>query len=211
MSKIPKLIHYVWLGPDMPALQWACLSSWRKHCPDYEIVKWDESNIPNNHFVKNLIKKKHYAFASDYIRLHVLSEFGGVYLDTDIELIKNIDSVLDNSVFVCEESPGRLSNGVSGCVAGTGFFRQCMNYMIESFERRKIILYSPEVTTNVYKLYPEEVRVYEQSVFFPYNPYTSEIKNLMIKDINESTLGVHHFAKTWRLSYFERLKRYLNR
>jgi hypothetical protein len=94
---LPKKIHYVWLGrqPLQPLSQ-RCLASWRKYLPDWEIKKWDESNSPMNHpFVAKMMNRGLYAFASDYIRLHALMEEGGLYLDTDVELLCSPDSILE--------------------------------------------------------------------------------------------------------------------
>jgi Glycosyltransferase sugar-binding region containing DXD motif len=88
---IPKIIHYVWLGPKpLDALGQACLASWRRHLPGWEIRRWDESNSPVGHpFVQNMIKRGRFAFASDYVRLHALVGQGGLYMDTDCELLRD--------------------------------------------------------------------------------------------------------------------------
>lgn len=193
----------------MPALQNACLDSWRRFCPEYEIIKWDESNIPHNELINYLLRKKYYAFVSDYVRLCALYEYGGIYLDTDVELIASLNPVLNNDAFLCEESPGRPTNAVAGSIKAHNFFLECKNHMLEAFMNKKIILYSPEVTTRVYNKNPTNIFVYPSSYFYPYNPYASEIKNFMVRDIKSETIGVHHYAKSWRISYYERIKRML--
>ena len=94
---VVKKIHYCWLGgkPLPPSVQ-SCLKSWKRFCPDYEIIRWDESSFPVDEYswVQAAIKEKRYAFAADFIRLKVLYEYGGVYMDVDVELIKPIDSYL---------------------------------------------------------------------------------------------------------------------
>jgi len=96
---IPKIIHYVWLGgKPMSSLGERCLASWKKHLPGWEIKRWDESNSPmSQSFVAKMMNEGKFAFASDYIRLHALLEFGGVYLDTDMELIGDIVPLLRKS------------------------------------------------------------------------------------------------------------------
>ena len=87
---IPKIIHYVWLGGGpLNPLGERCLASWKKHLPGWEIRRWDESNSPMEHpFIQTMLARGRLAFASDLIRLHVLLESGGLYLDTDVELHK---------------------------------------------------------------------------------------------------------------------------
>jgi len=93
---IPKIVHYVWLGgKPLSALGERCLASWQKQLPGWKIRKWEESNSPTEHpFVKTMMKEGKFAFASDYIRLHALAEMGGVYFDTDMELLGDIRPIL---------------------------------------------------------------------------------------------------------------------
>ena len=94
---IPKVVHYVWLGgKPLSPLGERCLTSWRKHLPGWEIRRWDETNSPVDHpFVKKMLAEKKYAFASDYVRLHVLVEEGGLYMDTDMELTGDVSPLLE--------------------------------------------------------------------------------------------------------------------
>ena len=94
---IPKVVHYVWLGgKPLSPLGERCLASWRKHLPGWEIRRWDETNSPVDHpFVKKMLAEKKYAFASDYVRLHVLLEEGGLYMDTDMELTGDVSLLLE--------------------------------------------------------------------------------------------------------------------
>lgn len=110
---IPKIIHYVWLGgKPLPKLTEACIKSWEKYCPGFEIKRWDETNLNLNkyQFVKDALEKKKYAFASDVLRTEVLYENGGVYLDVDVELIKPIDELLEKYKFVCGFETSNLIN-----------------------------------------------------------------------------------------------------
>ena len=95
---IPKTIHYCWFGrgPKSPLIL-QCIESWKKYCPDYQIIEWNETNfdIEQNQYVKEAYEKKKWAFVSDYVRLVALYKMGGVYLDTDCELLQNIDSFLE--------------------------------------------------------------------------------------------------------------------
>jgi len=99
---IPKKIHYVWLGrKSMTKLEQKCLDSWKKFCPDYEIVRWDENNfnVEQNLYCKQAYEAKKYAFVSDYIRIYVVYNEGGIYLDSDVCLFQNFDDFLKNEYF----------------------------------------------------------------------------------------------------------------
>lgn len=94
---IPKIIHYCWFGGNpLPELAVKCIESWKKYCPDYEIKRWDESNFDLKccDYVKEAYQAKKWAFVSDYVRFKVLYDEGGLYFDTDVELIKPIDDIL---------------------------------------------------------------------------------------------------------------------
>lgn len=100
---IPKIIHYCWFGGNpLPELAVKCVESWKKYCPDYEIKRWDESNFNLNccDYVKEAYQAKKWAFVSDYVRFKVLYDEGGLYFDTDVELIKPIDDILARGPFM---------------------------------------------------------------------------------------------------------------
>ena len=105
---IPKIIHYCWFGRgEMPKLARKCLESWKKYCSDYEIMEWNEDNfdIDSNEYIKEAYAKKKFAFVSDYVRLYALYKYGGIYMDTDVEVLNNFDSILhDQCVFGFEEA-----------------------------------------------------------------------------------------------------------
>lgn len=94
---IPKTIHYIWFGGNpLTPLAERCIASWREFCPDYEIVRWDESNFDggNNRYFQEALTAKKWAFASDYARLKILVENGGFYMDTDVQVLKPLDRFL---------------------------------------------------------------------------------------------------------------------
>ena len=96
---IPKIIHYCWFGggPINPESR-KCIESWKKYCPDYKIIEWNEQNfeISQNRYAQQAYEAKKYAFVSDYVRLAVLYEYGGIYLDTDVELVRPLDELLEH-------------------------------------------------------------------------------------------------------------------
>ena len=100
---IPKIIHYCWFGggPISPENR-KCMESWKKYCPDYKIIEWNEQNfdISKNRYAQQAYEAKRYAFVSDYVRLAVLYEYGGIYLDTDVELVRPLDELLEHKGFI---------------------------------------------------------------------------------------------------------------
>lgn len=112
---IPKVIHYVWFGknPKTKSIK-KCIASWRKYCPDYRIIEWNETNynIRKNRYMYEAYKAKKWAFASDYARYDIIYQFGGIYLDTDVELVASMDPLLHNKMFMCFLEDKRLNSGL---------------------------------------------------------------------------------------------------
>lgn len=131
---IPKIIHYCWFsGEKKPALIRKCIRSWKKHLPDYEIRCWDGNSFDFNSldFTREAMIAKKYAFASDYVRLYALYNYGGIYLDSDVEVFKNFDYFLNNSFFSgIDESAGiyLIEAGIIGCEKGFPYIKECMDY-----------------------------------------------------------------------------------
>lgn len=118
---LPKKIHYCWFGrTPKPKLAKKCIASWKKFCSDYEIIEWNEDNfdVNLNGYTKMCYEQKKYAFLSDYVRLLVVNENGGIYFDTDVEVIKPVDALLENDAFFCFETSEYVATGLGfGSVA----------------------------------------------------------------------------------------------
>lgn len=118
---IPKKIHYCWFGgKEKPKLVKKCIASWKKYCPDYEIIEWNEDNfdLNKNEYVKYCYKNKKWAYLSDYVRLDVVGEYGGLYFDTDVEAIKSFDDLLCYDAFYGFENEQYVASGLGfGSVA----------------------------------------------------------------------------------------------
>ena len=111
---IPKRIHYCWFGgAPLPSKAKKCIASWKKFCPDYEIVRWDESNfdLQQNEYIRWCYENKKWAFLSDYARLAIVAERGGVYLDTDVELVKSLNHLLAHPAFYSFENDESVNTG----------------------------------------------------------------------------------------------------
>lgn len=113
--QIPKTIHCIWFGKKpKTGLMEQCICSWKKYCPDYEIIEWNEDNydISKNPFMKASYDAGKYGCVSDYARLDIVCQYGGIYFDTDVEVIKNIDSMLYNEAFFGFGNYGRVATGL---------------------------------------------------------------------------------------------------
>ena len=130
-NKIPKVIHYCWFGKNpLPELAVKCINSWKKYCPDYEIIEWNENNFDLNSvtYVKEAYEAKKWAFITDYVRLFVLYEYGGVYMDTDVELLKPIDSFLTLDAFSGFESSNAVPTGIISSRKNFKFIKELLDY-----------------------------------------------------------------------------------
>lgn len=211
---IPKKIHYCWLSNEpLPAKLQACVESWKKYLPDYEIVKWDLNKFPleKNIWVRQAFESKKYAFAADYIRLYALATEGGIYFDSDVEVIKPFDDLLDLPYFICKEnSPQGLEAATIGAEKGTSWVLKCLDYYKEkkfvkdNGEMNTMVL--PRILLNCIKSSFQIEDIYDQSHFgkdkntvyvFPYDYFSP--KNYVTKKliITTNTYSIHHFAGTW--------------
>ena len=112
---IPKIIHYCWFGRgEKPKLAKKCIASWRKFCPDYEIIEWNEDNfdVQMNGYTQMCYEQKKYAFLSDYVRLWVVTNHGGLYFDTDVELLKSPDELRNYEAFFGFENQEFVATGL---------------------------------------------------------------------------------------------------
>ena len=129
---IPKIIHYCWFGRNpKPKLAEKCIKSWKKHCPDYEIIEWNEDNFDLNSaplYVRQAYKSKKWAFVTDYVRLKVVYDHGGIYMDTDVELLKNLDFLLSYNAYFGFESGKYVATGLGfGAEKATPILREMMD------------------------------------------------------------------------------------
>ncbi len=220
--KIPPKIHYCWFGRgEMPKMMKKCLKSWKKYCPGWEIVRWDEDSFDVNStlWTKQAYEAKKYAFVADYVRLKVLYDQGGVYMDTDIELIKPMDEFLQHEAFSGFETPAQVQTGVMGAVAHHPMVRKWLSF----YDGRPYIVDGEGCMTPNVKFMTEYlqadgfqlndqyqeiagVAIYPQTWFCPMSAVSIE------KKITKDTHVIHHFTSTWRtekaLKDFARVKRH---
>lgn len=204
---INKTIHYCWFGSNpKPKIVQKCIKSWRKFCPDFEIIEWNENNFDINicQYVKEAYDNKKWAFVSDYARFYVLNRFGGVYVDTDVELIKPIDNFLQNN-FTAFESCSAVATGlIMACNADNVLCKS----MLEEYESDIFIVdgdlnlktvcerVTDILVRNGLKLEDKtqdvlDFKIYDTSYFNPYNMNTGKI------ELKPNTISIHHYAGTW--------------
>lgn len=132
---IPKIIHYCWFGRgEKPVLAKRCIESWKKYCPDYEIIEWNEDNFDLSYcaYTRYCYDNKKWAFLSDLVRLLVVEKHGGIYFDTDVEVISSFDDLLENEAFYAFENDKHVASGLGfGAVAG----HQTVISMIEEYKK----------------------------------------------------------------------------
>ena len=202
---IPKKIHYCWFGGgEFSPLIKECMKTWEEQLPDYEIKVWNEDNIPlDNEYVNKMLKEKKYAFASDYIRFYALYTEGGIYLDTDMEVVQSFNDLLNQKCFLGYESKEYISAGIIGGVQKFYFFEMIMKAIELNYIETREVETIPKIITKVMKeknLFNKDITLYSEEYFYPYNPYdkSKKVSILMSKDITENTYAIHH----WNLSWF---------
>jgi len=205
---IPKVIHYCWFGrSEKPKLVKKCIASWQKQLPDYEIKEWNEDNfdINSNDFVRQAYENRNFAFVSDYIRACVLYSFGGIYLDTDVEVLKSFDRFLEEKMFVGFEEKQFVGTCVMGANKGHPLIRSYMEhyensrYVQEdgSFYTDTNVVLLTEMLEKKGLLRNDEyqcvdgVGIYPRTFFSPYDYINGE------NHITENSYAIHHFAKLW--------------
>ncbi|HFE3202585.1 TPA: glycosyltransferase family 32 protein [Escherichia coli] len=208
---IPKIIHYCWFGGgEKPALVKKCMGTWEKVLPGWDIIEWNEDNSPVSvPYVKNALEDKRYAFAADYVRFYALKTMGGVYLDTDMELIKDISPLLNNKFFTAKESEELINAAIMGSEKDGRF----VNLVIQELQLRTGHTYEsiPKILTDIFNTgngFKDETTIYDKEYFYPYNPFDNkrnEVKQLFYCDITPHTYAIHHWQQSWHYTFLERV------
>lgn len=212
-NMIPKIIHYCWFGGNpLPQNAEKCIESWRKYLPDYEIKRWDESNYDVNSipYTRDAYSAKKYAFVSDYARFWILYHYGGVYFDTDVEVMRSLDDIISEGPFMGVEQQDDYKITVApGLCLGAEAQNEFLGLLINRYETLSFI--EPDgslclknvvdITTECFlseglKNTPEiqqccGFKIYPKDYFCPIDYTTRELR------ITANTRTIHHYAESW--------------
>jgi len=227
---IPKIIHYCWFGRNpLPEMALKCIESWKKYLPDYEIKQWNEDNFDVNivPYTSEGYKTKKYAFVSDYARFYTLYHYGGIYLDTDVEVIKSLDEIIRRGAFMAKEiRVGAKDQTLIGINSGLGcgmepgnqFYKRVLDYYSKShlykwngkrtfqvvelmnkvIDRDSIV----EVGDGISKF--EDIYIYEPEYFCPKSYFSGQT------EMTDKTVCIHHYASSWvkkgKLTFFQKIE-----
>ena len=213
---IPKVIHYCWFGHNpLPEMAQRCIDSWRKFFPDYEIKEWNEQNfdvfmVP---YIAEAYKAKKYAFVSDYARFWIIYKYGGLYFDTDVEVIRAMEDIVTKGAFMGyeDETGGCVSHrsiapglGI-GAEPGNPFYKE----VLDIYSNRHLFSWDGRMMDTVVKITTalmnekgirnnangidevEGIALYPEDFFCPKNYYTG------VLHITENTRSIHHYSATW--------------
>ena len=213
---IPKIIHYCWFGGNpLPKDAQKCIASWKKYLPDYEIKEWNESNFDINccPYVKEAYEQKKFAFVSDYARFWVLYNEGGLYFDTDVEVIRNMDHIVEAGNFMgfeksfATQNPG--SDAQLGVAAGLGMGAEpgmpILKEFLDLYESKPsftfgegTIVFHTTETLKKYGLVNEHrfqdvagFKIYPADYFCPMDSTTG------LTDLTCNTVSIHHYSCSW--------------
>jgi len=227
---IPKIIHFCWLSKDKyPDLIEKCVSTWKVKLTDYEFVCWDTDrfDLESNVWVKQAYESKKYAFAADYIRLYAVYNYGGIYLDTDVEVLKRFDDLLELPYFIGSEGNGIIEAGVFGAEKNCEWIGSCLDYydgksfikdngsfdtltlprimMTQIMKSREIV----EIRNNIGSVLKFEE---DKLLMFPVDYFCSKNQGTGIIKTSDNTYSIHHFAMSWiskKYTFLPNLKRSL--
>ena len=208
---IPKIIHYCWFGGSpKPKLAEKCMASWKKYCPDYEIIEWNEGNYDISTapvYVRQAYAAKKWAFVTDFVRLDVVYNHGGIYLDTDVELLKNIDFLLYNSAYFGFEDEKQIATGLG---FGAEKNNEILQELMDDYKDIPFIKANgdfdltpcPKRNTKIFlkhglrlddseQLLDGKIRILPTTFLCPIND------SMGTKTITGETVSIHHFAASW--------------
>ncbi|MCS7461029.1 glycosyl transferase [Paenibacillus doosanensis] len=208
-AEIPRVIHYCWFGKGKKnQIIVNCMKSWAKHLKPYEIVEWNEDNfdIASNLYVKQAYEAGKYAFVSDYVRLYALYHHGGIYMDTDVEVLKSLDRFRHHEAFSGFEDEQHVPTGIMGAVQGHPWIQELLDHYkdirflqpdgsLDLTTNTRVItdhcLNNGLVLNNQYQVLRNGVALYPRTYFCPYDYINGA------NYITDDSYTIHHFAKSW--------------
>lgn len=207
-NMIPKIIHYCWFGGNpLPELAQKCIASWKKYLPEYEIREWNEHNfdINSNAYVREAYEARKFAFVTDYVRLYAIYHHGGIYMDTDVEVLKPLDSLLEYEAVSGFESETQIPTGLMAGREGHPFIKELLDDYAELHFR--LSDGSLDMTTNVMRI---TARCLKYGLKLDNTLQTVRGFTLLPKDylcpksykdgkiyLTDNSYTIHHFAGSW--------------
>lgn len=207
---IPKKIHYCWFsGSPIPSPLQHCIDSWKEVCPDYEIIRWDESNydISRNKYMEQAYAHRRWGYIPDYARLDILYHSGGIYLDTDVELLRNLDELLYQPAFCSTEKWGIVNMGISGAQPGNPALLAMLKYREKisflypdgaenlmssgAYDTLPLVNLGLQINTETQLLADRTMTIYAPEFFQPFDYISGETR------VTDNTFSIHHFKGTW--------------
>lgn len=206
---IPKIIHYCWFGRGkMPKSVLKCIKSWRKLCPDFQIKEWNEDNfdLDKYPYAREAYNNRKFAFVSDVVRLYALYTEGGIYMDTDVEVVRSLNPYLKHIAFSGFESETDIGTGVLGSVRGALWLKDILSHYEKSHfikpdgmldETTNVILLTNYLISkgfrrdNTFQDIPGFFTIYPKTVFCPLS------WNGQPSQFSDKTVTIHHFAGSW--------------
>lgn len=206
---IPKKIHYCWFGRgELPELAKKCIQSWKTYLPEYEIKEWNEDNfdLACCDYVKEAYEEKRWAFITDYVRLYALTTEGGVYMDTDLEVIAPLDEFLEHHAFSGFEDGVQIPTGIMASEKDFPLFQELLDYYKDKHFRLENG--EVDVTTNVTtitNICKEHGLVQNNTkqdvdgfVLYPKDVFCPKNYNTGVIELTENTRTIHHFSGSWQ-------------
>ena len=205
INQIPKIIHYCWFGRgEKPKLAKKCIASWKRYCPDYKIIEWNEDNfdISYNAYTKFCYQNKKYDFLSDYVRLLIVEKYGGIYFDTDVEVIKPLNELLVDEAFYGFENDSFVATGLGfGAIAHHCTVQRMIKQYDVLVDGNCDVITCPKLNTEA--LIPlglirngktqkvAGAMIYSKEYFNPYDDPTGRLLK------TKNTISIHWYSKSW--------------
>ena len=207
---IPKVIHYIWLGQGaLNNTSLMCVNSWRRHLSNYEIIRWDEKNLDlrmlteGNLFLKKCYQNKLWAFMSDYLRLYILYHYGGIYMDADVEVVKNFEPLLSLQCFMgYEVGEDGVGDYIGSGTIGAEKYNKTIKRLLDFYDD-EIWHTKDYINPIIYKkIHIQEPTYFDGSVIFPveyFSPYNPWRENQGIVE-SFSTFTIHWYNANWGMN-----------
>ena len=221
-TKIPKLVHYIWLGSrPLDNLSKKCMKTWSEFLPDYSIVKWGDAEciniINNNSYAREAYNAGKFAFVSDYLRVYILYHYGGIYMDTDVQIFKPLDRFLNDDAFSCFENQTHIPTALMACTKGNAWMKMLLDDYNErhfvkpdgGFDLRTNVEVITELSKNwgfipngEEQIFNSGVHIYPKEFFCPI-----DTKDARLNVFTENTYAAHLYNGSWRSPLRQRLSK----